>query len=208
MIKRTFDLIFSLLGVIVLSPLLLVISLWVKLDSRGPVFFRQKRMGLFGKPFPIYKFRSMTADAESKGRQITSAQDPRVTRSGRFLRRTKLDELPQLFNVILGDMSIVGPRPEVPKYAEMFRADYELVLSVRPGITDFATIEFRDEEEVLRKFTDPEEGYVKEVLPRKIELYKKYLREQSLPTDLKLIVFTVLRILHAGGGRSRRSNEQ
>jgi lipopolysaccharide/colanic/teichoic acid biosynthesis glycosyltransferase len=116
--------------------------------------------------------------------------------------------LPQLFNVILGDMSIVGPRPEVPKYAEMFRADYELVLSVRPGITDFATIEFRDEEEVLRKFTDPEEGYVKEVLPRKIELYKKYLREQSLPTDLKLIVFTVLRILHAGGGRSRRSNEQ
>ena len=196
MIKRMIDLVVAFFALLVLSPFLIIIVIWVKLDSTGPIFFRQTRAGRFNKPFKIYKFRSMEVNAESRGRQITTSEDPRVTRSGRFLRRTKLDELPQLFNVLLGDMSLVGPRPEVQKYVELFRADYEEVLSLKPGITDFATIEFRDEESVLQGYSDPEAGYVQEVLPRKIALYKKYIREQGTWTDIKLILLTLLKVMH------------
>jgi lipopolysaccharide/colanic/teichoic acid biosynthesis glycosyltransferase len=137
----------------------------------------------------------MVTDAESTGHQITVGDDPRITKSGSCLRRYKLDEFPQLINVFLGDMSIVGPRPEVPRYVEMFHDQYKDVLTVKPGITDFAAIEFRNEEDVLKKYEYPEEGYVKEVLPKKIELYKKYLKEKCFRTDIKLIILTLKKLL-------------
>jgi lipopolysaccharide/colanic/teichoic acid biosynthesis glycosyltransferase len=194
-IKRLFDLFFSLIGLVLLSPLFFILALWIKLDSQGPVFFRQSRVGLHGKPFRIYKFRTMFSGAESQGRQITVGDDPRITASGRFLRKYKFDELPQLINVFLGDMSLVGPRPEVPRYVEMFKIAYGPVLQVQPGITDYAAIEFRDEEEVLKKYDNPEEGYIKEVLPRKIEFYQRYLRERGFWTDLKLIFRTLQKLV-------------
>ncbi len=178
-VKRLFDVILSALGLLILFPLLLIIAIWIKLDSSGPIFFKQVRVGKGFKRFYLFKFRSMVSDAAMRGPLITSGDDQRVTRSGRFLRKTKIDELPQLINVLKGDMSIVGPRPEVPKYVELFRNDYEEVLSVKPGITDYASIEFRNEEEVLSSYLDAEEGYIKEVLPRKIELYRKYLKKKS-----------------------------
>jgi lipopolysaccharide/colanic/teichoic acid biosynthesis glycosyltransferase len=137
----------------------------------------------------------MVVDAESKGRQITVGEDPRITQSGGFLRLYKLDEFPQLINVFFGEMSLVGPRPEVPRYVDMFKDAYKTVLMVKPGITDYAAIEFRDEEEILRKYRNPEEGYIKEVLPRKIELYHKYLENISFWTDLKLILLTLRKIV-------------
>jgi len=152
-------------------------------------------MGKNFNPFLLYKFRSMVADASKKGSDITAGGDPRITKMGRFLRKTKIDELPQLCNVLKGDMSIVGPRSEVERYVEMFMEDYESVLSIKPGITDHATLEFRDEEEVLKKYGDAETGYVKEVLPLKIELYKKYLRNKGFFTDLKLIFFIFWKII-------------
>ena len=194
MIKRLFDIFFSLAGIILLSPLLLLVALLVKLDSKGPVFFRQERIGLGFKPFRIYKFRTMVADAFLNGPLVTSVVDRRITRVGRFLRRTKIDELPQLLNVLKGDMSLVGPRPEVAKFVELFIDDYREVLEVRPGITDFAALEYCDEEDALKKYADPEEGYIREILPAKIRLYKKYLRERGLITDIKLIILTITRI--------------
>lgn len=189
--KRVFDLVFSIIGLIVCLPLLLFITILIKLDSKGPVFFIQKRVGKDFKLFSFYKFRTMVVDASQRGLQITSAGDPRITKIGRFLRKTKIDELPQIINVLKGDMSFVGPRPEVSKYVEMFRDDYKNILKVKPGITDYAAIEFRDEERVLKKFKDPEDGYIKEVLPLKINLYKRYLNERSLFTDMKLIFLTL-----------------
>jgi lipopolysaccharide/colanic/teichoic acid biosynthesis glycosyltransferase len=193
--KRIFDLIFSTIGLLFLSPIFVVIAVWIKLDSPGSILFRQVRIGRFGKPFRIYKFRTMAVDADSKGRQITAGDDPRITRTGRFLRRYKLDEFPQLLNVFIGDMSIVGPRPEVPRYVEMFHDQYKDVLTVKPGLTDYAAIEFRDEESVLKQYANPEDGYIKEVLPKKIELYKKYLTERSLKTDIKVILWTLKKIM-------------
>ena len=143
----------------------------------------------------LCKFRSMVMDAPKKGPAITSGGDPRITKIGRFLRMTKLDELPQLINVFNGDMSIVGPRPEVEKYVEMFKYDYKEILQVKPGITDYATIEFRDEEAVLKKFQNTEDGYIKEVLPRKIELYKRYIKEKGFFVDMKLIFLTLWKIV-------------
>lgn len=193
--KRLFDITTSCIGLLFLLPLFFAIAIFVKLDSPGPVFFKQKRIGKNFKPFLLYKFRSMQIDASKKGPNITAGGDPRITKIGRFLRKTKIDELPQLFNVLKGDMSVVGPRPEVERYVELFRNDYERVLTVKPGITDYATIEFRDEEGVLKKYGDPETGYIKEVLPLKVELYKKYLRDKSLFTDLKLIFLTFWKII-------------
>jgi lipopolysaccharide/colanic/teichoic acid biosynthesis glycosyltransferase len=178
-LKRVFDLFLAAVGLMILSPIFFILAFWIKLDAPGPVFFRQVRVGLNGKPFRIYKFRTMVADAETKGRQITVKEDPRITKSGRFLRRYKLDEFPQLINVFLGDMSLVGPRPEVPCYVELFKDAYEAVLQVKPGITDYAAIEFSNEEEILKRYARPEEGYVKEVLPRKIKLYRKYLTNRG-----------------------------
>jgi len=143
----------------------------------------------------LFKFRSMVMNAPEKGPAITIGGDPRITKIGRFLRKTKLDELPQLINVLNGDMSIVGPRPEVEKYVEMFKDDYKVILQVKPGITDYATIEFRDEEDVLKKFQNPEDGYIKEVLPKKIELYKKYIKDKGFFTDMKLVLLTLWKIV-------------
>ncbi len=193
--KRLFDIVFSLFGLVILSPAFIYWGIRVKLDSPGPVFFQQTRIGRFGRPFKIIKFRTMVVDAELKGRQLTSIEDPRVTKFGRLLRRYKFDELPQLVNVFRGDMSLVGPRPEVPKYAEMFQDQYKEILTVKPGITDYAAVEFRDEESILERYDNPEDGYIKEVLPKKIELYKKYLKKKSFQTDMKLIFLTLKKLL-------------
>lgn len=187
--KRTFDVVASALGLLVLSPALAACAIAVKATSPGPILFRQERMGRAFRPFNLIKFRSMTTGAA--GAQVTSAGDRRITPVGRVLRKYKLDELPQLLNVLRGDMSLVGPRPEVRRYVEAFRADYARVLEVRPGITDFAAIEYRDEEEVLARSEDPERAYVDEVLPAKIRLYFKYLEARSFMTDLSLIFRTL-----------------
>jgi lipopolysaccharide/colanic/teichoic acid biosynthesis glycosyltransferase len=194
-IKRLLDASAALLGLIVLAPLFAAIALAIKLTSPGPVFFRQERVGKDFKPFWIYKFRSMVVNAPQLGGQLTSAGDPRVTRIGRLLRKTKLDELPQLINVLKGDMSLVGPRPEVPRYVQMFRDDYRELLRVRPGITDLASVKYRDESEILGQSPDPEAAYVNEVLPDKIALAKEYLAHRSLLYDLGLIARTAWKIV-------------
>ncbi|MEP7101646.1 MAG: sugar transferase [Burkholderiales bacterium] len=179
-----------------MSPLLLAIALWIKLDSRGPVFFRQKRVGRFGVPFAIHKFRTMqhdpTPDGPTLGPQLTVGADPRITRAGRFLRRTKLDELPQLLDVLAGTMSLVGPRPEVPRYVAMYPATLrEKVLSVRPGITDPASIEYRDESTLLARAIDPERVYVEQVMPAKLRYAAQYVDQRSLLGDVRLIGATL-----------------
>jgi len=190
--KRLFDLFWATLGLVVLSPLFLVVAVWIKLDSAGPVFFRQTRVGRFEKPFRIYKFRTMVADAEKKGLQLTAGKDPRITRSGEFFRRTKIDELPQLINVVKGEMSLVGPRPEVPKYVEYYPDEAKkIVFSLRPGITDYAAILFRNENEILEGSDDPEKAYVQEILPEKVSLYLKYASGRNLWIDFLLILGTL-----------------
>lgn len=194
--KRFFDLFFSLIGVLLLAPFLLCIMFWIKLDSHGPVFFRQERVGRFGKVFRIFKFRTMCLDAEAKGRQITVGDDPRITRSGRFLRKYKLDELPQLLNVISGDMSLVGPRPEVPRYVAMYPPEVrDLVLSIPPGITDYASIEYKDENAILGLASDPEKAYIEEVMPVKLGYYKRYVIERSFSVDFLIIIKTIAAIV-------------
>lgn len=193
--KRLFDIISSCIGLFLLLPVFIIIAILIKTGSPGPVFFAQKRMGRNFRPFMLCKFRSMVMGAPEKGPAITSSGDPRITKIGRFLRMTKLDEMPQLINVLNGNMSIVGPRPEVEKYVELFKDDYKEILQVKPGITDYATIEFRDEEAVLKKFQNPEDGYIKEVLPRKIALYKRYIKEKGFFVDTKLIFLTLWKIV-------------
>jgi lipopolysaccharide/colanic/teichoic acid biosynthesis glycosyltransferase len=194
-LKRTLDVVASGAGLVILSPLFLLAALAVRLDSRGPVFFVQQRVGRNFVPFGILKFRTMVVDAEARGGQITSGHDARITASGRWLRKTKFDELPQLLNVLRGDMSLVGPRPEVPKYVEMFRDDYATILAVRPGLTDPASIKYRDEAAVLAASSDPERAYVERVLPDKIALARDYVAQASLFGDLRLLVQTFLRIV-------------
>lgn len=204
MVKRGFDLLVSAAALLLLWPLLLAIGLLVRLDSPGPALFRQERVGRFGTPFRILKFRTMRSGAGLAGPLITAAGDGRITRIGYSLRATKLDELPQLINVLKGDMSLVGPRPEVAKYVAMYPpADRELVLSVRPGITDEAAVEFRDEGEVLASADDPERLYAEEILPRKLALYGRYVRERSFGGDLRLLWRTVRAVLAAPATRSR-----
>ncbi|HFE64211.1 MAG TPA: sugar transferase [Caldithrix sp.] len=193
--KRLFDLVFGVPGLFVLFPFILAIGIIVKLADGGQVFFRHQRMGKDFRKFYLYKFRTMAPESEKKGLQITSGEDKRITPVGRFLRKYKLDELPQLFNVIKGDLSLVGPRPEVEKYVNLFLEDYREILLVRPGITDFAAIEYRNEEKVLAKYSNVEEGYIKEVLPHKIKLYQIYLEQMSLTTDLKIIFQTLWSIV-------------
>lgn len=194
--KRIFDLCFTIPGLVLLFPLFIIIATWIKIDSPGPVFFRQTRVGKKGVIFQILKFRTMILDAEKKGEQITVGQDPRITRSGNFLRKYKLDELPQLINVLLGEMSLVGPRPEVPKYVEYYPSHIKnIILSVPPGITDFASIEYRDESTLLAQSVDPELIYIQEILPTKLEYYVKYVNERSLYLDFKLILKTFYRIV-------------
>lgn len=194
--KRCFDLVFTIPGVIILMPVFLLIAIWIKKDSRGPIFFRQQRIGLTGIPFGIYKFRTMVVDAEKQGKQITVGADRRITSSGHFLRKYKLDELPQLINVLIGDMSLVGPRPEVPRYVAEYPEEIrEIVLSVPPGITDYASIEYKDENEVLGCATDPEKAYIEEVLPIKLKYCVQYVKERSLWLDFELIIRTFVAII-------------
>lgn len=192
MSKRIVDITASLAGLIVMAPLLLVLTLWIKLDSPGPVFFRQVRVGKGGQLFRIFKFRTMTVNQSPDAAQITVGGDARITQAGAFLRRTKLDELPQLFNVLKGEMSLVGPRPEVPKYVEYYSPENRrVVLSVRPGITDLASIAFRHENDILAKEPDPERAYIHKILPRKLRYCRFYVQKQSLAYDLQLILQTL-----------------
>jgi lipopolysaccharide/colanic/teichoic acid biosynthesis glycosyltransferase len=195
MAKRTFDVIVAALGLLVLSPLMVLIALAIRLTSPGPVLFRQTRMGRGLKPFEILKFRTMVADADKLGLPLTAGADPRITPLGRFLRKSKLDELPQLINVIKGDMSIVGPRPEVPKYVELFPQEFAEILQLRPGLTDLASIKYRDESALLAGAADPEHEYQTRVLPDKLELAKEYVERSSLRLDLWLILRTIARVL-------------
>ena len=199
MIKRMFDLLASIAGLIILTPLFVVVALLIKINSSGPIFFKQQRMGIGFCPFSIYKFRTMVQKGPRKGRAITVGQDPRITLVGRILRKAKIDELPQLYNVLKGEMSFVGPRPEVRKYVEMFRRDYEEILSVRPGITDLASLKYRDEAAILGQSEKPEEDYVKRILPEKIRLAKEYLNRSTLAFDLILILKTVLYLMGRSG---------
>ena len=192
MAKRLFDIVFAGLGLLLLSPLLLAIAAWIKLDSAGPVLFRQERVGRFGVPFRIRKFRTMREDAPSLGPQLTVGADPRITRVGRRLREAKLDELPQLIDVLVGAMSFVGPRPEVPRYVAKYPAALrDKVLSVRPGITDPASIEYRDESALLARAADPERVYVEQVLPAKLQFAAQYVDQMSLRTDVRVIAATL-----------------
>lgn len=194
-IKRVFDIIASFCGLIILSPMLLIVSLAIKVDSKGPVFFKQKRVGKNNKIFEIYKFRTMVTDAEKLGKQITVGNDSRITRVGKFIRKCKLDEFPQLINVLKGEMSLVGPRPEVPRYVDLYDEYQSQILLVQPGITDYASIEYRDENEILGKSENPEKTYIEEIMPIKIELNMKYIRNISLFEDIKLVINTILAIV-------------
>jgi lipopolysaccharide/colanic/teichoic acid biosynthesis glycosyltransferase len=192
--KRAFDIVVASIGLVLLSPLFLLVSILIKLDSRGPVLFKQERMGREFRPFLIYKFRTMFEDAPHRGGPITFGGDPRITRVGRFLRKTKIDELPQLINVVKGELSFVGPRPEVRRYVELFRSDYKKILEVRPGITDLASLKYRDEEAILAKSENPEEAYMKQVLPDKIKLAKQYIDQSSFLLDLGIILKTLFKL--------------
>ena len=190
LLKRLFDMAASGIGLLLLAPLLLVLAAWIKCDSAGPVFFLQERVGLCGKLFRIIKFRSMRQ--HHAGPQITVGEDARITRSGRFIRAYKLDELPQLINVLLGDMSLVGPRPEVPRYVALYPADVrEEVLSVRPGMTDLASVQYRSESDLLAASSDPELTYTTVILPAKLALYQQYVRRRSLWLDVRIIGMTL-----------------
>ena len=188
--KRIFDIVMSGLGLLVLSPLFLVLAIWIKLDSKGPVFFRQVRVGRHYKDFRIFKFRSMRVGSD-KGSQVTiGGRDPRITRSGYFIRKFKLDELPQLINVFVGDMSLVGPRPEVRHYVDYWTPEQMHVLDVRPGITDPASIKFRNENELLESAEDPEKYYIDVIMQEKLKLYLEYVHNHSFFGDLGLIFKT------------------
>lgn len=194
-LKRMFDFIVSLIGLICLLPVFFVIAILIKIDSKGPVFFKQVRVGKDIKEFKIFKFRTMIQDSEKKGMQITVGRDSRITKFGYVLRRTKIDELPQLINILIGDMSFVGPRPEVPKYIEMYTEQQQNILKIKPGITDLASIEYRDENTLLSDSNNPEETYIKEIMPRKIQLNVEYLRRFSIFYDIKIIIKTILAVM-------------
>ena len=192
---RFFDFILSLVGLVVLAPIFIVLAIWIKIDSKGPVFYKQVRVGQNSIDFGLFKFRSMVVDADKKGLITVGGRDPRITRSGYFIRKYKLDELPQLINVLVGDMSLVGPRPEVRKYVDLYTDEQQKVLSVKPGITDYASIEYMDENEVLGKSSDPEKTYIEEIMPEKIKYNMKYISNKSLFEYFKIILLTVLKIV-------------
>lgn len=192
---RFFDFILSLVGIVVLAPIFIVLAIWIKIDSKGPVFYKQVRVGQNGIDFGLFKFRSMVVDADKKGLITVGGRDPRITRSGYFIRKYKLDELPQLINVLLGDMSLVGPRPEVRKYVELYTDEQQKVLSVKPGITDYASIEYMDENEILGKSNDPEKTYIEEIMPEKIKYNMKYIQNKNVSEYFKIIFLTLLKIV-------------
>jgi lipopolysaccharide/colanic/teichoic acid biosynthesis glycosyltransferase len=197
MLKRLFDIIFSFFGLMMISPLLLLVAIMIKITSPGPVFYRGKRVGKSGKIFRIFKFRTMVPDAEKIGGPSTAGDDPRLTKIGNFLRKFQLDELPQLINVLKGEMSFVGPRPEVPFYVNMMTEEEKsIILSIRPGMTDWASLWNFHEGEILKGSLDPEKTYMEKIRPEKIRLQIKYAKERSFWTDIKIILKTVARVFY------------
>lgn len=192
--KRIFDIFSSIIALVIFSPLFIFISIWIAIDSRGGVFYRQIRVGKNRKEFGLYKFRSMRPDSDKAG-QITVGNDSRVTKVGHFIRRFKIDEVPQLINILKGEMSVVGPRPEVPEYVKMYNEEQLKVLSVLPGLTDYASIEYLDEQKILGEAADPHKAYVGEVMPAKLKLNLKYIADRSFWLDIKLIFRTVGKII-------------
>ena len=201
--KRAFDLFWSSLGLVVLSPVLALLALAVKLEDGGPVFFRQLRIGQGGRPFRIWKFRTMVVDADRQGRAITVGRDPRITRVGHWLRDSKLDEIPQLLNVFSGEMSLVGPRPEVPRYVELYTEAQRAILALRPGITDLASIKYRNESDLLGAAENPDETYMQILLPDKIRINLAYASEAGLWSDF-LVILATLGLFSAARIRSRQ----
>ena len=194
--KRIFDLFFSLTGLLALAPILLLLGLLIKLESKGPVFYLQTRVGRYGRDFKLFKFRTMFPDSDKKGLITVGMKDPRITKIGYILRRYKLDELPQLINVLYGNMSFVGPRPEVRKYVDMYSTSELSVLAVKPGITDLASLTYINENEILAQASDPEITYLNEVMPHKLALNMEYIRKSSLWFDIKIIFRTILKIVN------------
>jgi lipopolysaccharide/colanic/teichoic acid biosynthesis glycosyltransferase len=194
LLKRLLDITVSAIGLAVTSPLLLALAIMIKCGSKGPVFYRGERVGRLGKPFRIYKFRTMTADAEKLGGPSTAADDPRLTKTAGFLKKYQLDELPQLINVLRGKMSLVGPRPEVKMYVNMFSKEEKAILSVRPGMTDYASLWNFHEGELLQGSADPEKTYMEKIRPEKIKLQLKYVRERSVWVDFKIIFKTIMKV--------------
>jgi len=192
---RLCDILFSLMGLLILSPLFIVVAIWIVIDNPGPVFYRQQRVGKDGKDFGLLKFRSMRIGADKMSLITVGDRDPRVTRAGYYIRKYKLDELPQLWNVLIGDMSLVGPRPEVRRYVDLYTDEQRLVLSVRPGITDYASIEYIDENSVLAASSDPERTYIEQIIPAKIALNMRYIRHQTFGEYIKIIFLTFTNII-------------
>lgn len=193
--KRLFDIFFSFIGLVILSPFFLLIALLIVFDSKGGVFYKQIRVGKNGQDFYLYKFRSMRTDSDKKGLLTVGGRDPRITKVGYFIRTYKIDELPQLLNVLKGDMSLVGPRPEVRHYVDLYTEEQRTVLTVKPGVTDYASIEYSKENELLGKASDPEKTYIEEIMPAKLQLNLKYMAEKGLITDIKIILRTLKKIV-------------
>ena len=195
MLIRLLDIVLSLLGLIFLLPIFVILAVWIKFDSQGSIFFRQIRVGKDGRDFRIYKFRTMIVNAEKMGIITIGERDPRITHSGYFLRKYKLDELPQPINVLNGEMSFVGPRPEVRKYVEMYNQEQLKILTVKPGITDYASIEYINEDEILGKSLDPERTYIEEIMPQKIKYNMKYINNKTVIEYFKIIFLTIIKII-------------
>lgn len=195
MIKRLFDLFFSSIGLVILLPFFIIIGLIIIIESKGGVFYQQIRVGKNGQDFGLFKFRTMKPDSDKKGLLTVGGRDSRITNVGYYLRKYKLDELPQLINVFFGNMSVVGPRPEVRKYVNLYTTEQQRVLTVKPGITDYASIEYFNENELLGKSENPEETYINEIMPAKLALNLKYISEYSTLTDVKIILTTIKRIV-------------
>lgn len=195
MLIRLLDIVLSLLGLFFLLPIFVILAVWIKFDSQGSIFFRQIRVGKDGRDFRIYKFRTMIVNAEKMGIITIGERDPRITNSGYFLRKYKLDELPQLINVLKGEMSFVGPRPEVRKYVEMYNQEQLKILTVKPGITDYASIEYINEDEILGKSFNPEKTYIEEIMPQKIKYNMKYINNKTVIEYFKIIFLTIIKII-------------
>jgi lipopolysaccharide/colanic/teichoic acid biosynthesis glycosyltransferase len=195
MLKRIFDIFFALFALLLFLPFGLILALIISLESHGGVFYKQERIGQFGKPFKLLKFRSMKTGSDKKGLLTVGMNDSRITKSGHFIRKFKLDEMPQFINVLKGDMSIVGPRPEVKKYVDLYTEEQKSILNVKPGITDYASLEYFKENEILGRADDPEKTYISEILPNKLTINERYLKNPSILVDLKIIIRTFLKII-------------
>jgi lipopolysaccharide/colanic/teichoic acid biosynthesis glycosyltransferase len=199
--KRIFDLAFSAIILVVFLPVVLLLAIWIKSSSPGPVFYRGRRVGLGGKPFSIFKFRTMVINADQIGGPSTAEDDPRITTVGKFIRRYKLDEIPQFLNVLMGDMSIVGPRPEVQQYVDMYTEEEKKILTAKPGITDYASIKYHNEGEILAGSSDPEQAYLEKIRPGKLKLQLQYVQNRSFVEDVRIVFATVATLLKTRAGR-------